>query len=1265
MTATSTGLAGSPVSFTATANPGVATQLAITTQPSSSAQAGIAFGQQPKIQLRDANSNAVSQAGVSIQATISTGAGGSLGGATTVLTNGAGLATFAGLVITGAAGDYTLQFASTGLASALSSVITVGAGPAASIAVNDGNGQSATVNTGVAIHPSVIVHDASNNPVSGVSVTFAVTAGGGTPTGTSQITGVDGIARVGGWTLGTTVGANTMTATSTGLSGSPVTFTATGTVGAATQIAVNDGNNQTATVGTQLPTSPSVRITDQFANPVSGVSVTFATAVGNGTVNGGSQSTDASGIARVGSWTLGGTAGSQTMTATSTGLTGSPVSFTATATPGSPTQLTITTQPSSSAQAGIVFGQQPRIQLRDASSNAVGQSGVSIQATISTGAGGLLSGTTTALTDGTGLATFSGLVITGAAGDYTLQFASSGLTSALSSTITVSAGPATSIAVNDGNNQSATVNSGVATHPSVIVHDASNNPVSGVSVTFAITAGGGTPTGASQTTGVDGIARVGGWTLGTLAGAANTMTATSIGLTGSPVTFSATAIAGAASQVAVNDGNNQTAQVGTQLPTSPSVKVTDQFTNPVSGVSVTFATAAGNGTVNGGSELTGVDGVARVGSWTLGVSAGTQTMTATSSGLTGSPVSFTATATAGAATKLAITTQPTTGQAGVILSPQPAIQLLDGNDNPVSQSGVSVQGAISSGPGGTLGGTVTAPTNGAGQATFSNLSIAGPVGNYQLTFSATSLTSVSSAFITISAGPAATIAVNDGNSQSATVNTGVATHPSVIVRDASSNVVQGVPVTFAVTGGGGSVTGGSQTTDINGIARVGGWTLGTAAGANSMTATATGLTGSPVPFTATGTPGAVSAGQSLVAATSPITASSGANLSTITITVRDQFNNNISGASVTFVVTGTGNTLHQPVSTTNASGVTTGTFSSTVAETKTVTATVNGSTAITQAPSVTVNAATATAAQSLVSASPTTITACNTSCSAGAGTASTITVTARDQFSNGVSGLSVTLSAVTGLNNNSFTQPVSLTNASGVTTGALTSTTAEGKTVRATLSGGIIVTQTAAITVNAAAAASIVVNAGNSQTATVGTAVATAPSVLVRDAFNNGKSGVTVTFVVASGGGSVSGGTPSTNGSGVATITSWTLGVNRGSNSLTATATGGGITGNPITFTATGAFSFATNVQHILTTNCSSCHPPTNPAMTFAALVNVASGVCAGKTFVVPSSPTTSYLQAKIDNSAGICGGFMPPGGIMVQALRDSVRNWITDGARP
>ncbi|HEV8410179.1 MAG TPA: invasin domain 3-containing protein, partial [Gemmatimonadaceae bacterium] len=196
--------------------------------------------------------------------------------------------------------------------------VTVVAGPASQIAINAGNAQTATAGAAVAVAPSVIVKDASNNPVSGVSVTFAVATGGGSVTGGSATTNASGIATVGSWTLGTTAGANSITATSTGLTGSPLTFTATGVAGAATQIAINAGNGQSATVGTAVTTAPSVIVKDANNNVVSGVSVTFAVATGGGSGTGLSATTNASGIATVGSWTLGTTVGSNTLTATST-----------------------------------------------------------------------------------------------------------------------------------------------------------------------------------------------------------------------------------------------------------------------------------------------------------------------------------------------------------------------------------------------------------------------------------------------------------------------------------------------------------------------------------------------------------------------------------------------------------------------------------------------------------------------------------------------------------------------------------------------------------------------------------------------------------------------------------------------------------------------------------------------------------------------------------------------------------------------------------
>ena len=64
------------------------------------------------------------------------------------------------------------------------------------MALNAGNGQTATVNTAVATAPSVIVYDAYNNPVPNVIVTFAVASGGGSVTGASATTNASGIATV-------------------------------------------------------------------------------------------------------------------------------------------------------------------------------------------------------------------------------------------------------------------------------------------------------------------------------------------------------------------------------------------------------------------------------------------------------------------------------------------------------------------------------------------------------------------------------------------------------------------------------------------------------------------------------------------------------------------------------------------------------------------------------------------------------------------------------------------------------------------------------------------------------------------------------------------------------------------------------------------------------------------------------------------------------------------------------------------------------------
>ncbi|MEE8519911.1 MAG: Ig-like domain-containing protein, partial [Gemmatimonadota bacterium] len=100
---------------------------------------------------------------------------------------------------------------------------------------------------------------------------------------------------------------------------------------------------------------------------------------------------------------------------------------------------------------------------------------------------------------------------------------------------------------------------------------------------------------------------------------------------------------------------------------------------------------------------------------------------------------------------------------------------------------------------------------------------------------------------------AATISSTSGTEQKpGEAGTALADPFVVTVTDANANPVSGVSVTFAVTGGGGSLSNAQpQRTNASGQASTT-LTLGTAAGVNTVTATATGLTGSPVTFTAIG-----------------------------------------------------------------------------------------------------------------------------------------------------------------------------------------------------------------------------------------------------------------------------------------------------------------------------------------------------------------------------------------------------------------------------
>jgi Big-like domain-containing protein/leishmanolysin len=192
-----------------------------------------------------------------------------------------------------------------------------------------GDGQTVTVGETLPAPFVVRVNDALGNPVPQVAVTFSITQGGGDMSVSTATTTPEGGAST-VLTTGTTAGSHQVSARIT--PSISVTFTATATAGPAASVIVASGDNQEAPPGALVPIPPSVRVQDALANPVPGVAVEFEVLIGGGSITGASTVTNSNGVAQVGSWTLGGSAGENQLRATAggTGLSGNPVTFTAT-----------------------------------------------------------------------------------------------------------------------------------------------------------------------------------------------------------------------------------------------------------------------------------------------------------------------------------------------------------------------------------------------------------------------------------------------------------------------------------------------------------------------------------------------------------------------------------------------------------------------------------------------------------------------------------------------------------------------------------------------------------------------------------------------------------------------------------------------------------------------------------------------------------------------------------------------------------------------
>jgi 5-hydroxyisourate hydrolase-like protein (transthyretin family) len=190
-------------------------------------------------------------------------------------------------------------------------------GTATKIAMAGGDGQTGLVGQALAQPLIVVVTDASGDPVEGVSVQWDAQGAGSVSSDevTTDANGRASVTRV----LGAAAGAETTTATVSGLQGSPVTFGSTAVEAAASSIVITTNPPATALSGEVFDPAkqPVVIVTDDGGNPAASVEVTASKASGSGTLEGTTTATtDAAGVAQFGDLGISGT-GSHTLEFTS------------------------------------------------------------------------------------------------------------------------------------------------------------------------------------------------------------------------------------------------------------------------------------------------------------------------------------------------------------------------------------------------------------------------------------------------------------------------------------------------------------------------------------------------------------------------------------------------------------------------------------------------------------------------------------------------------------------------------------------------------------------------------------------------------------------------------------------------------------------------------------------------------------------------------------------------------------------------------------
>jgi len=737
-----------------------------------------------------------------------------------------------------------------------------------------------------------------------------------------------------------------------------------------------------------------------------------------------------------------------------------------------------------------------------------------------------------------------------------------------------------------GDNQSGEVSTPLPAPLAVWIRDVNGNPMAGVPVDFTVTAGDGSVSAASVLTDSNGQAGT-TLTLGSSAGTTTVLaTATNVG----SATFNATAYLPATRLVMTP----ASATTDITSPVNYQVTVEDQLGNTVTHATnqIALSVTGIDGSFSPAATLTPVDGVAAFSF--APASPGMATIDASTTGLTGASATLNVTNTSIITTQVPANTNANDGVAyelgmkfqssvaGHILairyykSPsEPTVHSEDPNNAihkghiwDATGSLLATAGFNSEATGGwqeqaldtplaiqpgttytvsvnstqyfavTNGGLATAITNGAlsSVADGNNGVFAAqgsfPAGSYQ----------DSNYFRDVVFTTANIIEKTGGDNQSGDISTTLPTPLVVAIRDASDSPVAGIPVTFSVAAGGGSVAPVNAVTDSNGQASTT-LTLGGSAGANTVVASALNI--GSVTFNETATVPPEPPTQLSLAPASAKT-----NVSSPVVyhaTIRDQYGNKVTTATnpVTFSVTGVSGSFSPSATVNPVNGVATATFTPTTAGPATINANSSGLSGASSSLTVT------DLHISIVSGD-------NQSGLVGTELPNPLVVRVTDSYTGQpVAGVTTTFAVSAG--DGMLYMQAAATDPNGQASARFilgTTAGANSVTVSTADAGSVVFNATGTGTGN-----TITIISGNNQSGIPSSTLANPLVVEVRDSNDNPLSGVTVTFNLLQGTGSFS---PSvvTNFQGQASA-NFTLGSETGTRIINATT---GVTGG-VTFT--------------------------------------------------------------------------------------------------